>query len=78
MEDSGCWRKHTGSMAVHRHNIDSKDQGFVFALWIGIESQYFVLRQQFQTLAKIIGDISVSCVPKIEIFKRVYHDYAQA
>ncbi|MFS8018211.1 hypothetical protein Hanom_Chr15g01389461 [Helianthus anomalus] len=44
IEDLGCRRKHTGSMAVHRHNIDSKDQGFVFAFWIGIESQFFVLR----------------------------------
>ncbi|MFS7956507.1 hypothetical protein Hanom_Chr07g00655411 [Helianthus anomalus] len=71
MEDSGCRRMHTVSMAVHCHNIDLKDQGFVFAFCIGIESQFFVLRQQFQTLAKIIDDISVSFVPKIEIIQQV-------
>ncbi|KAJ0612100.1 hypothetical protein HanHA300_Chr01g0023371 [Helianthus annuus] len=71
MEDSGCRRKHMGSMAVHHHSIDSKYQGFVFAFWIGIVSQFFVLRQQFQTLAKIIGGISVSFVPKIENIQQV-------
>ncbi|MFS7931217.1 hypothetical protein Hanom_Chr04g00353411 [Helianthus anomalus] len=46
---------------------------FVFAFWIGIESQFFVLRQQFQTLAKIIGDISVSFVPKIENIQQGFY-----